>query len=78
MQRNLKNLTISMAADVARWVRVEAAKQGVSVSRYIAEMIKGTMQRRETYDAAMQSYFDRQPFLSGAGKEYPKREELYD
>jgi hypothetical protein len=35
----VKNVTISMNEDVLREVRIEAAKAGKSVSRYIADMI---------------------------------------
>ena len=35
----MKNVTISMKEDVLREVRIEAAKAGKSVSRFIADMI---------------------------------------
>lgn len=42
----MKNVTISMNEDLAQYARVEAAKAGKSVSRYIADVIE--TQRRET------------------------------
>jgi len=41
----MKNVTISMNEDLAHYARVEAAKAGKSVSRYIADVIEA--QRRE-------------------------------
>ena len=35
----MKNVTISMKEEVLREVRIEAAKAGKSVSRFIADMI---------------------------------------
>jgi hypothetical protein len=42
----MKNVTISMNEDLAHYARVEAAKAGKSVSRYIADVIE--TQRRKT------------------------------
>lgn len=35
----MKNVTVTMADDVARWVRVEAATRGLSVSRLLGEYV---------------------------------------
>jgi hypothetical protein len=36
----MKNVTISLHEDVARWVRIRAAEGETSVSRLIGEMLK--------------------------------------
>ena len=36
----MKNVTISMRDDTARWARVEAAKAGKSLSRWIGEKLE--------------------------------------
>jgi hypothetical protein len=41
----MKNVTISMNEDLAHYARIEAAKAGKSVSRYLADMIEA---KRET------------------------------
>jgi hypothetical protein len=35
----MKNVTITLDAATAAWARVEAAKQGRSLSRYVAELL---------------------------------------
>lgn len=47
------NVAISMDEDTARWVRVEAAKAGKSVSRYLAEAL--AERRRAQFDADWQA-----------------------
>lgn len=56
----MKNVTISMAEDLAAWVRVEAAKADMSQSRWIAAMLE---ERRGTIAArnAATDYFMTHP-----------------
>ena len=37
MRRKLRNVTVTLEEDVARWARFEAAQRKTSVSRYLAE-----------------------------------------
>jgi hypothetical protein len=46
----MTNVTITMDEETARWVRVEAAKAGKSVSRYVGELLHA--QKRAAEDAA--------------------------
>ncbi|MCV0397545.1 MAG: hypothetical protein K5872_20240 [Rhizobiaceae bacterium] len=41
----MKNVTISMDDDLAREVRVQAAKAGKSMSRYIAETVEAALRQ---------------------------------
>lgn len=41
----MKNLTISMSEDVLHDVRVEAAKAGKSVSKYVADILEQNIRR---------------------------------
>lgn len=41
----MKNVTISMDDDLAREVRIEAAKAGKSMSRYIAETVGAALRQ---------------------------------
>ena len=56
----MKNVTISMKDDVLRAVRIEAAKAGKSVSRYIADILeqsigKSVSARPSTRNAQMEA-----------------------
>lgn len=77
----MANVTISMDGETLRWVRVEAAKAGMSVSRYVGQVL--TQQRlgggrsraeimREILDRAAWDVPERkgQPL-------WPGRDELY-
>ena len=74
----MRNVTISLDDETARWARIEAARQDTSVSRLVADMLRGQMARDEYYEQARQSYLAQQPrdLSSGSGP-YPSREELH-
>jgi hypothetical protein len=49
----LRNVTVTLEEDVARWARIEAAKQDTSVSRLLGELLKERMGKpRGNPDAA--------------------------
>ncbi len=75
----MKNVTITLQEDVARWVRIRAAELDSSVSRLVGEMLKDKMQEEESYSAAMQQYMSRSPKpLKTPETRYPGREELHE
>jgi hypothetical protein len=76
----VKNVTITLDAQTASWVRLHAAEQDMSVSRFVGEVLRERMRKSREYEAAMKSYLGRGPFkeLTGAPQPYPKRDELYD
>lgn len=43
MKTKLRNVTITLEEEVARWARVEAARKDTSVSRYLANVLKQQM-----------------------------------
>ncbi len=57
--RVMKNVTITLHEDVARWVHLRADEQQTSVSRLIGEMLKQQMSDEGTYGSAMQQYLSR-------------------
>jgi hypothetical protein len=73
----LKNITITVDEDVARWARIEAAKEDTSVSRLVGEMLRQRMTKEESYAKAMKRALARKPFLKSDGK-YLTREEAHD
>jgi len=74
----MKNITITLDEDVARWAKVHAAKQEKSLSRLVSEILKKKMTEEQTYQTAMEQYLSRPPVdLKERGSVYPKREDLY-
>ena len=73
----MRNVTITLEEPVARWARLEAARQDISVSRLLGEFLKERMIEKEGYQRAMRRALARQPFLSTDGR-YLSREEAHD
>lgn len=75
----MKNVTVTLEEDVARWARVWAAKHDTSVSRILGETLKEKMQKERSYGRAEARYFARstQP-LKAPTQTYPARDELYE
>ena len=75
----MKNVTITLEEEVARWARIRAAENETSVSRLVGEILKEKMLRDETYQIAMQNYLSQAPCeLKPAGTGYPKREAVHE
>ncbi len=75
----MKNITITLDEDVARWARVHAAKQEKSLSRMVGEMLKEKMLDEENYQIAMKHFLSQPPFpIKETGSGYPKRENLHE
>ena len=76
----MKNVTISLDEETARWARVNAAKKNISLSRYVGELLYEHMHHSREYEAAMQRYLSRGPFkqLTGPPQRYATREELHE
>ncbi|MFD1331327.1 hypothetical protein ACFQ4O_04880 [Methylopila musalis] len=77
----MKNVTITMDEDVLAWVRIEAAKRGESVSRFLGETIAAQRaaagrDQRDEERAALERFLSG-PGFPGAGAAWPGREELY-
>ncbi len=74
----MKNVTITLEEEVARWARIRAAIEDTSVSRLVGQMLKEEMVKEENYQKAMERYLQRKPGQISKSGKYPKREELYD
>jgi hypothetical protein len=75
----MKNVTITLKEEVARWARIKAAERNTSVSRLLGEMLQERMQEEEGYLLAMEQYLGQGPqILKQAGERYPRREELHE
>jgi len=75
----MKNITITLDTETAAWIRVQAAQQNKSVSRFVGEILQEQMNDRREYRRAMQAYLSKPPFdLAGNPEKYPTREEIHD
>jgi len=77
MRTRLRNITITLEESVARWARLEAARQDTSVSRLLARILRDRMNEGDGYERAMRRALARKPFLKSNGS-YPSREEAHD
>lgn len=75
----MKNITITLEEEVARWARVHAARMDTSVSRMLGEILKEKMEQESSYNRAMEGFFAREPRpLTNPGDRMPSRDELHD
>lgn len=75
----MKNVTITLNEEVARWARIRAAELDTSLSRLVGELLREKMLEEERYQASMQHYLTQSPrALKKPGVKYPSRKELYD
>jgi hypothetical protein len=75
----MRNVTITLEEEVARWVRIQAAKRETSVSRLVGDVLRELMRSEDSYEAARRQFFAVEPRPLGAGGEpLPRREDLYD
>jgi len=77
MRRKLRNVTVTVEESVARWARLEAARQDISVSRLLGNILAERMRESDAYLAAMRRALEREPFLKGDGA-YLSREEAHE
>jgi hypothetical protein len=77
MKARLRNITVTLEDRVARWARMEAARNEMSVSRFLGSMLKERMLHKNGYEQAMQRALARKPFLKTDGQ-YMSREEVHD
>jgi hypothetical protein len=75
----MKNVTIALDEDVARWARVEAAKRDMSFSRLVGEMLRDLMRSESSYQEARRQFFSVEPQpLRANSSPLPSREEIHD
>lgn len=77
MKPHLRNVTVTLEEDVARWARIEAAQKEMSVSRLLGDILKERMIENNDYERAMRRALARKPFLKTDGQ-YLSREEVHD
>ena len=79
MSRKLRNVTVTLDEQTARWARIQAAKDDTSVSRLLGDLLRREMEGQAAYDSAMDRFFAQEPGVHRAkGSALPSREELHD
>ena len=75
----MRNVTITLEDDVARWVRAEADRRETSMSRLVGELLRQQMTSEDAFEAAQRQFFAivPRPLRQGSGP-LPSRDELYD
>ena len=75
----MKNITIALPEDLARWVRIRAAENERSVSRWLADLLEGMRRRDDEYAIAMREFLAVEPRrMEWIDGRKPSREELHD
>ena len=74
----MKNVTIVVDDDTARWARMEAARRDTSVSRLVGELLRRHMEESEGYEHAMEEFLSRPLRPLSKGGPYPRRDEVHD
>lgn len=75
----MKNVTVSLSEEVARWSRVWAAEHNTSVSRMLGLFLKEKMDSEKQYFQAMNSFLNREPvMLKEKGESYSSRDSLHE
>lgn len=74
----MKNVTITLDEEVARWARIWAAKHDTSVSRLVGSLLRQKMRDQRGYQVAMRQYLAQTPKPLKKTGTYPSREELHD
>lgn len=74
----MRNVTITLDEEVARWARILAAEKDTSVSKLVGEMLREKMIEDKLYQTSMSEYLSQKPRrLKNPKDKYPKREDLY-
>ena len=64
MKSKLRRITVALNQKIARWVRMEAARSGTSVSCLLGAFLKERMLHSHDYQGAMRRALARKAFLT--------------
>ena len=75
----VRNITIVLPDEVARWARIWAAENDTSVSQMLGSFLKAKMDGERNYAQAMDSFLKKKPTrLKKQGESYPSRDTLHE
>ena len=74
----VRNVTITLDEETAKWARIEAARHDTSVSRWVGQMLEERRRNSQDYERAQSSYLERpSALLKRAGASLPTRDKLH-
>ena len=75
----MKKITINLDEESAAWARACAARRGVSLSRFVGEVLRDRMREAGEYEKAMRGFLAEKPIrLKKPGNRYLFRDEAHD
>ena len=75
----MTNITLTLPEDVARWLRIKAAENERSMSKWLTELLEGMQRREDEYEVAMKRALSIKPRkMEWVDGRKPTREELHD
>jgi predicted transcriptional regulator len=75
----MRNVTITLEDDLVSRARVEAAKQGKSLSRFVSELVEQRVGRKKTQLEALQAFLAGPLMdLTDENGKAPSRDGIYD
>ena len=77
MKAKLRNITVTLEPELVQWARIEAARRELSMSRFLAQLVKKEREEKDQYAAALTRSLRRKAFMKTDGK-YLSREEAHD
>ena len=74
----MKNVTVTMKEDALEWVRIKAARDNASVSRYLGDLVEQARARDGAYERSMRAALKFQPLSFAKNIRYLSRDEVND
>ena len=74
----MKNVTVTLDEETARWARLEAARRDISVSGLLRDLLRQSMGGQAAYLGAKERYLARPARDLSSESSYPSRDELHD
>jgi hypothetical protein len=77
----MKNITITLDDETAEWAKDQAAQDGMSLSRFVGQVLRRQLPQAQEYERAMNRWLARRATdkpLTAPGEKLPTREEIYD
>lgn len=74
----MRNVTVTLDEETARWARIEAARREMSVSSFVRLLLRERMGGQAAFSGARDRYLSRTDAAISNGRPYPRREEVHD
>jgi len=74
----MRNITITVKEEVARWARISAAREDTSLSRMVGQILEERMLQKRGYQRAKRQYFSTSIASPKTAGGYPTRDQIHD